>query len=246
MRFFGRKKDEDKEKKEEKKEGQIKKTPDLEEILEMLNRGEIPPDEIFDIAFRRSYKKMAREVAEKQIKGFNKLDPEKQDQILEELIDQIIEDRRKEAEVPISEKRKEEPIEEKREKSERRKEGEETKISSLEEIIMEFFGGELPNQATENQSESQEEFIEQVAPGRYRIKNPRKKPSSQKVADKGNSETAKKSSSPDRDEVLLEMLKELKELNANIKSVIVRIDVMREEIKEQIRETGKDIIQWVH
>lgn len=135
---------------------------------------------------------------------------------------------------------------EEQEKFKERKEGEETKISRLERIFRGFPERELPNQVTENQSESQEEFIEQVAPGRYRIKNPRKKLSSQKAPDKGNSETTKESSSPDRDEVFLEILKDLKELNTNIKSAIVRIYIMREEIKEQIRETGKDIIQWVH
>ena len=96
--------------------------------------------------------------------------------------------------------------------------------SPLEEVASEYY----PIQAPENQSESQEEFIEQVAPGRYRIKNPRRQLSSKE----GGNERAKKVKPQNRDEILLEILKELRELNSNVRALIVRSDIGRQEIRE--------------
>ncbi len=87
---------------------------------------------------------------------------------------------------------------------------------------------EVFRRAVSNRSLNQEEFIEQVAPGRYRIKNPGRRLSPRE----GSNEKAEKTEPQNRDEILLEILKELEELNSNVKALIARADAGRQEIRE--------------
>ncbi len=48
-----------------------------------------------------------------------------------------------------------------------------------------------------------------------------------------------------RDEILLEILKELKELNANVKALIVRVDAEREEMRQLASFMLKEIDQML-
>ena len=96
----------------------------------------------------------------------------------------------------------------------------------VEEIVYEFFG-----------LDKSKKPIEEIAPGHYRVRHVTSGTSASEGnkgrvkevrSEEGKKETAKPENLS-RDEILLEILKELKELNSNLKAVIVRMDVDREE-----------------
>ncbi len=82
--------------------------------------------------------------------------------------------------------------------------------------------------------------VEEIAPGHYKVKHVTSGAGTSETgqinAGEVNSEErreeAMKSDPPNRDEILLEILRELKELNSNMKALIVRVDAGREEIRQ--------------
>ena len=123
----------------------------------------------------------------------------------------------------------------------KKKEEREEKIHDLEEMLIpdleEILRMIQEAKETAGEKKQKEGAIEEIAPGHYKVKHVA---SSTKASEAEHSDTKekkeeKKEAEPlNRDEILLEILKELKELNSNVKAMIVRMDVSREEIRELI------------
>ena len=154
----------------------------------------------------------------------------------------------------------------KKKKEEKKKEIQE--IPDLEEILKEigeFFGKHEMLEGAQAESifealfekalrekmkeASGDNSIEEIAPGHYKVKHVTSGTSENRAEGKeevkSRSEEEKKEEKElknlSRDEILLEILKELKELNSNVKALIVRMDVAREETRQLIEDATDTI-----